>query len=105
MSVVVVAVIRPRAGLTQRVIDAFEEVSPLVHAEPGCELYAAHANEDVVVMVEQWSSKTDLDAHAAGSALKRLHQLIDGVLDTPSDVYALAAVPLGDPSKGILQAL
>ncbi|RHW23787.1 antibiotic biosynthesis monooxygenase [Nocardioides immobilis] len=103
MSVVVVAVIRPRAGLTQRVIDAFEEVSPLVHEEPGCELYAAHVNDEVVVMVEQWSSKADLDAHATGSPLKRLHHLFDGILDGPVDVYAVAGVPLGKPSKGQLQ--
>jgi quinol monooxygenase YgiN len=103
MSVLVVAVIHPRAGLTQRVIDAFHEISPLVHEERGCELYAAHANDEVVVMVEQWASQADLDAHAAGAPLKRLHELFEGVLDAPADVYALAAVPLGDLSKGKIQ--
>ena len=102
MSVVVVAVIHPRAGLTQRVIEAFEEISPLVHEEHGCELYAAHANGEVVIMVEQWGSQADLDAHAAGAPLKRLHKLFDGVLDAPADVYAVAGVPLGDPSKGMI---
>lgn len=100
MSVVVVATIHAKQGLTDRVLDAFAEVSPRVHEEPGCELYAAHTDGRVVVMVEQWSSQADLDAHAAGDPLKRLHDLFDGLLDGPSDVWPLRAVTLGDPLKG-----
>jgi quinol monooxygenase YgiN len=99
---VVVAVIRPKSGSTRRVLDAFAEVSPMVHQEHGCELYAAHTDGQLVVMVERWSTQQDLDAHAAGEALKRLHELFDGVVDAPSDVWRLRAVPLGDPRKGAI---
>ena len=42
----VVAVFSPKPGRTQEVLDAFAVTSPLVHLEPGCELYAAHTDGD-----------------------------------------------------------
>lgn len=103
-SVIVVAVLSARPGMGHRIIDAFREVSPRVHAEAGCELYAAHREQDgdTVVMVERWSSRAALDAHAAGEALARLNQLNEGVLRRPYDVWFLDAVPLGDEVKGVI---
>lgn len=106
MSVTVVAVFHPHAGRGREVIDAFSEVSPLVHQEAGCELYAAHLEQDgdVVVMVERWSSREDLDAHAAGEPLRRLVELTSELLERPYDVWFLDPVPLGDPVKGVIPA-
>src|SRR5659263_661331 len=71
--VTVVAVIRARPGKGPAVIDTFREVSPLVHREPGCELYAAHLEQggDTVVMVERWTTRADLEAHSQGAAIAR----------------------------------
>lgn len=104
MAVTVVAVLTARPGLGADVIDAFREVSPLVHAEQGCELYAAHLEQegDAVVMVERWTTRADLDAHAGGAALRRLNELNAPHLTRPYDVWFLDAVPLGDPGKGVL---
>ena len=49
MSVVVVAVLTPKPGRSQEVLDAFSVVGPKVHAEAGCELYAAHTDGDLIV--------------------------------------------------------
>ena len=75
MSVIVVATFTPVPGAGSRIIDAFRRVSPLVHNEVGCELYAAHIEQqgDAVVMVEQWSSREALEAHAAGAPLRSRH--------------------------------
>ncbi len=102
MSVTVVAVLTAKAGRAGEPIDAFAEVSPLVHAEDGCERYAAHRerNGDAVVMFEQWATPADLDAHASGAPLARLSELIADVLIRPYDVWFLDAVPLGDEGKG-----
>lgn len=102
MQVTVVAVLHAMPGLASRVIKAFEEVSPLVHNESGCELYAAHLEQggDAVVMVERWSSLEDLQAHASGDPLKKLNELTAGLLIKPYDVWFLDAVALGDSVKG-----
>ncbi len=104
MSVTVVAVFHPLPGHGPDVVQAFSEVSPLVHQEAGCELYAAHLEQDgdVVVMVERWSSRADLDAHAAGEPLRRLVALTADLLERPYDVWFLDPVPLGDPVKGVI---
>jgi len=102
MSLVVVAVLVAKPGKGSQVIESFREISPLVHAEKGCELYAAHLEQDgdTVVMVERWTTRADLDAHAAGLPLARLHALNADLLERPYDVWLLDAVPTGTAQKG-----
>ena len=104
MSLTVVAVLDAKPGRGAQVIESFREVSPLVHEESGCELYAAHLEQDgdTVVMVERWTTRADLDAHAAGAALARLNELNAYLLTKPYDVWFLDNVPLGDPAKGTI---
>ena len=104
MSLTVVAVLDAKPGRGAQVIESFREVSPLVHEESGCELYAAHLEQDgdTVVMVERWTTRADLDAHAAGAALARLNELNADLLTKPYDVWFLDNVPLGDPAKGTI---
>ena len=75
-----------------------------MHEEKGCELYAAHLEQggDTVVMVERWTSREDLDAHASGKPLERLNELNADLLVRPYDVWLLDNVPLGDPLKGAI---
>ena len=75
MSVVVVATITPIEGHLQQVLDALAVTVPLVHEEPGCELYAAHSDGKTVVMVERWASREALDVHSAGDNLKKFGAL------------------------------
>jgi len=106
MSVTVVAVLTAKPGRGPDVIESFREVSPRVHVEPGCELYAAHLQQDgdTVVMVERWSTRADLDAHAEGAPLARLNELNAHLLERPYDVWFLDPVPLGDPALGLIPA-
>lgn len=103
MSVVVVAVLEPKAGRVQEILDAFAIVSPLVHQETGCELYAAHTDDESVYMVERWTTEADLAAHAAGAPFEKLTGLIGDVLARPIEVHTLRAVPLGVEALGTIQ--
>lgn len=103
MSVVVVATITPIEGHLQRVLDALAVTVPLVHEEPGCELYAAHSDGKTVVMVERWASREALNTHSAGDNLKKFGALAGPSLSEPPNVTVLESVPLGDSTKGTIQ--
>ncbi|WP_185022460.1 putative quinol monooxygenase [Rathayibacter sp. PhB185] len=100
-----VAILTGKPGCGGRIIESFRQVSPLVHEEQGCELYAAHLEQggDTVVMIERWSTRADLDAHASGAPLAELNRLNEGLLVSPYDVWFLDPVSLGDERKGVLQ--
>jgi len=100
---VVIATLTPKPGRLQDVLDAFTAASPLVHAEPGCELYATHEDGLVVVVVERWTTADDLAAHAAGAAIAELNRLMGSALTAPAGVSVLENVPFGDPAKGTIQ--
>lgn len=105
MSVVVVATAIAAPCKAQELLDVFRELVPLVHAERGCELYAAHREPggDAVVVVESWSTQADLDDHAAGPVTARLMASLDGLIAGPPQVLALEPVPLGDESRGAIR--
>lgn len=102
MSVVVIATVVPVPEHRAEVIAAFEQIIPAVHAEPGCELYALHENEDRVVMVEKWSDGEALAVHGKGAALQQLGAALRDKLAGPMDVQVVSARPAGDPGKGAL---
>jgi len=102
MSITVVATITPLAEHKDAVREAFLAAIPQVHAEDGCELYSLHENDDVFVMVEQWSSRESLAVHSTAAALRELGPKIAGKTTGPADVVVLDQVPAGDPIKGRL---
>lgn len=104
MSVIVVATVTPVDGRVQEIVDAYARIASDVHAEPGCEFYAVHRDAEVVIIVERWTTRADLDAHAAGAPVARLGQLVDGLLARPIEVRVLQGVPLGDQGKGAIPA-
>lgn len=89
MSVVVVATIHPTPDGRADVIAAFEAAIPLVHAEPGCELYALHEGEDRLVVVEKWASAEDLSIHSRATALAELGPKLAGKIVGAPDVQVL----------------
>ncbi|NLA28592.1 MAG: antibiotic biosynthesis monooxygenase [Propionibacterium sp.] len=101
----VIATIHPLPGKVQEIVEAFRVVSPLVHQEKGCELYALQVDQDAekVYVIERWSTAADLDAHANGAAMEKLNELSAHLLETPTDVRRVDDVPLGDGTKGVLR--
>jgi quinol monooxygenase YgiN len=103
MSVIVVATITPAEGQFQAVLDAFTTIIPAVHEELGCELYAAHTDGKLIVMVERWATPELLKVHSEGQNLVKLNAVIGTLLAKPTVVKALQNVPAGDPLKGTIQ--
>jgi quinol monooxygenase YgiN len=103
MSVIVLATITPKPGELQTLLDAMAVTVPLVHAEPGCELYAVHTDGSVLYMVERWESRDALRAHSKGENLKNFGDAVGAALAGPPAVTITENVPLGDPAKGTIQ--
>lgn len=100
---VVQSVITPLPGEIESVISAFRAVIPDVHREGGCEIYALHRRKDRLLMIEQWSHRDALAAHAQGPALARLNEMVEPMLTGPPDVTVFKPVPAGDAGRGQLR--
>lgn len=102
MPIVAVATITPTEEHHQEVFAALQESVPVVHAEPGCELYALHQSKDAFVLVEQWADADAMTSHGSGEAFTRLMAALDGKLAKPLDLKLLQPVPLGTAEQGRL---
>jgi quinol monooxygenase YgiN len=102
VSVVVVATITPSDGHYDEVRQILLDTIPLVHEEPGCELYSLHEDGQRFVMIEQWESAEALDTHSNAEALTNAGRALAGKLAGKLDVRSLSAVPAGVPAKGAL---
>jgi quinol monooxygenase YgiN len=100
MSVVVVATIYPTSEGRADVIEAFEAAIPLVHAEPGCELYSLHEGTDRLVMIEKWASPEALATHGTAAAVTALGSRLTGNLVSAPDIQVLTARPAGTSDLG-----
>ncbi|MFF2076275.1 putative quinol monooxygenase [Kitasatospora sp. NPDC058162] len=99
---VVIATIRTKPGRRDEVLAAFEQHTPAIHAEDGCQLYAVHAGPDRITVVEKWADQAALDAHSTGAPLAALGPALADALAEPADVAVLDAFPAGDPTKGLI---
>ncbi|MFD9794934.1 putative quinol monooxygenase [Streptomyces sp. NPDC059070] len=99
---VVIARVHPKPGHLQEVLEIYAEAVPLVHQEPGCELFALHTDQTSIFVVERWTTDEDLKVHSATENFARTRARVQGLLGAPADVWVLDAVPAGDPLKGVL---
>ncbi|GAB7192436.1 antibiotic biosynthesis monooxygenase [Kineococcus sp. NUM-3379] len=106
MPITVLATIRPKPGRADAVRAAFGQIIGDVHAEDGCLLYALQVagepGAETLHMVEKWTSREALQAHAEGEPLRRLAELLGDDLAAPTEVVVADPVPAGDPAKGVL---
>jgi quinol monooxygenase YgiN len=99
---IVVARVYPKPGLLQQVIDVYAPIVPLVHQEPGCELFALHTDGETVFVVEKWATPADLQGHAAGPAYAQIRAGISDLVDHAADVWVLDNLPFGETAKGTI---
>jgi quinol monooxygenase YgiN len=102
---IVVAGVYPKPGRLQEVIDIYAGIVPLVHQEPGCELFALHTDGETVFLVEKWATPADLQAHAAGPAYAQIAEIRTGVsdlVDHAADVWVLDTLPFGGAAKSTI---
>ena len=99
---VLVAIITPKPGKLDEAAELFTRVIPMVHDEPGCELYSLHRNADKLVMIEKWTDEDALDKHRRAPSLAEIGARMGDLFDEPMQVLVVDAVPAGDPAKGAL---
>lgn len=102
MAIVIVATIRPLAEHYQAVRAALLRAIPLVHEEPGCELYALHVSDDSFVMIEQWHDEAAVTAHGVSPAFGTLVAALDGKLASSLDLQTMRPIPAGTGEQGQL---
>ena len=101
--VIVTAVFRPASEAKEALIAALRAAIPAVHEESGCILYAIHdADDGTIVMLEKWSSRAELDAHAAGPAVERLDALIAPHIASPVVVTTMTPLSAGTDHQGAI---
>jgi quinol monooxygenase YgiN len=101
---IVVARVYPKPGRLQEVIDLYAPIVPLVHQEPGCELFALHTDGETVFVVEKWATSADLRGHATGPAYAQIRAGISDLVDHVPDVWVLDTLPFDAAEKGTIGA-
>jgi quinol monooxygenase YgiN len=99
---IVVARVYPKPGRLQEVIDVCAPIVPLVHQEPGCELFALHTDGETVFVVEKWATSAGLRGHAAGAAYAQIRSGISDLVDHAVEVWVLDPLSFGEAAKGAI---
>jgi quinol monooxygenase YgiN len=100
---IVIAWFTPREGHYENVRQALLAVTPEVHAEEGCELYALH--EEVggrLVFIEKWTTRELWQEHTRAPSVFGLTARLEGALEKPVEVWEMSGHPVGDPVLGSL---
>ncbi len=87
--VTVLATIKAKPGLEERVREAIMALVPPTRKEPGCINYDLHQSVDdksLFMLYENWVSKKDLDEHLAMPYLKDFLARADQILAEPVDI-------------------
>lgn len=100
---VIVATLSPKPGRLDDLLGVLSASVPLVHAEPGCELYAVHSDGTNVIVIERWESREALRAHSKGDNLKAFGESAKDLLAGAPVVTVTENVPFGDAAKGTIQ--
>lgn len=92
----VIATIELHAGKREAFLEAFHELMPQVHAEPGCIEYGpavdvesgiprqGELRANVAVILEKWESLDHLKAHLAASHMGEYREKVKDLVDSVS---------------------
>src|SRR5210317_1919447 len=90
---VVIATFTPKPDRYDEVKRVLLEVSPEVHQEEGCELYALHEEVDgTLVLIEKWTTGELWQAHLALDTVTRIQKGVEGLLERDVEVREMYGV-------------
>lgn len=99
----VVAVFTPKPQFRDEVRDLLFRVTPLVHDEPGCELYTMNETPDgQFIHIEAWTTKQHWIDHMELQTVKDILAGVEGKLVHDVEVFEAYNVPTGTSGKGSL---
>jgi len=100
---VVIALFTPVEGQYEKVREVLSAITPEVHAEEGCELYALHEEVDGrLVLIEKWTTRELWQEHLSSPAVSALGASLEGLLQAPVDIWEMYGTPAGDAALGEL---
>ena len=87
---IVIAIFTPKPEHFEQVKDSLLAITPEVHDEPGCELYALHEGVDgTLVFIEKWTTRELWVAHSSFHTVTRIKAAVEGLLEKPINVREL----------------
>ena len=90
---VVIATFTPHPEHYEQVKRVLLEVSPEVHQEEGCELYALHEEvEGTLVLIEKWTTRQLWQEHLTLDTVTRIQRGIEGLLEGDVEVREMYGV-------------
>jgi quinol monooxygenase YgiN len=90
---VVIATFTPKPDHYDEVKRVLLEVSPEVHQEKGCELYALQEEvEGTLVLIEKWTTRELWQAHLALDSVTRIQKGVEGLLEGEVEVREMYGV-------------
>lgn len=102
-AIVVVALLKIKPGQSDDAIEAFRPVIENTHRERGCLAYALHRDQsdpDMIVLIEKWASREDLDTHFMQPYMADMGELAAKLLAEPPRILFCEPIDMGDPEKG-----
>ena len=90
---VVIATFTPHPEHYEQVKRVLLEVSPEVHQEEGCELYALHEEvEGTLVLIEKWTTRQLWQEHLTLDTVTRIQKGVEGLLEGDVEVREMYGV-------------
>lgn len=101
----VIAIFTPKPEFAAEVKKLLLRITPLVHEEPGCELYALHQDvEGRLIFVESWTTRELWITHCEAQTVTDINAGVAGKLQRDIEVYELYNLPAGSTGKGTISA-
>lgn len=100
---IVIATFTPTPEHYEEVMRVLLEVSPEVHLEEGCELYALH--EEVggaLIFIEKWTSRDLWHQHGRSNTVARIKGEVEGLLSKDIEVREMYGVESSEKFPGSL---
>lgn len=100
---IIVAIFRPMPEHYDEVLAVLAEVTPDVHKESGCELYAIHEEvEGKIVFVEKWTTREQWQVHLTLDTVARIKAGVAGKTLQDVEVLEMYGLPVGEATKDAL---
>lgn len=97
MTIRLMVLISTQPGRRQDQVTAFERLVPLVRAETGClryDLHAVEGDDDRLVILEEWATQADLDAHGVAPHMVEAAEANADFRAGPAEAIFLSPEPL-----------
>jgi quinol monooxygenase YgiN len=100
---IVLACFTPLPGKLEEVLEVLKGITPVVHQEEGCELYALHTEvEGKVFFIEKWTTRALWKQHSGAESVATLRAGLTNLLAQDAEVWEMYGEDIGHKGKAAL---